>query len=198
VYHREGDIIFCKDLFVICVSLQASIEKFMWDKQSKKFFLMALLFLVVSFLFGLTRFIIFEDFPVQAKGFCDPAEEVCFMHVCDPENEECAGDIATDTTYYAKLYKTAKKYPHCGLFDTKPCPKATCEAGEKKCTELPCTQEVADEFGDICSTPKEYQTQREALAGEATGNARTTDANDASTSDTAAQEVSSTENTTQK
>lgn len=96
-------------------------------------------------LFSYERFFIYQDFPVIVEAECDPASESCFVYYCDPEFEECAGDLEEDTWYYKRITKQGNMFPAC---EDEECPEVSCAEGEPACEVEFCDPEGEEECSD--------------------------------------------------
>lgn len=97
------------------------------------------------------RYIVRMDYMVLLELSCDPAVESCYKYECDPEWDECTGNVEDDIWYYKILEKKAYALKECSA-DVEECPEARCADGEEDCVETQC--DVSDEVsGGECYGP---------------------------------------------
>jgi hypothetical protein len=115
-------------------------------------------FLLIGISIGFTyyKYVIQEDYMVKAQAPCDPYTESCFVAVCDPEEEECTGNVDEDTTYYKILYRNAQNIPPCDANSEEGCNASlTCWDGESECEIVACSPDAVEE-GEECSNSDVY------------------------------------------
>ncbi|EKE11739.1 MAG: hypothetical protein ACD_15C00031G0009 [uncultured bacterium] len=128
------------------------------QSRSSKIFL-AVFFLIIIFSLGLSywRIVVMRNYNVLASVDCDPYEERCFVHVCDPDpnvDGECTGDLEEDTWYTKNLNRKAYNIPECSP-EEEECKALECEAGEENCFYELCGEANVPE-GDTCNDPEQY------------------------------------------
>lgn len=112
--------------------------------------------------------VVFRDYLLRVQVTCNPAQEICFTHVCDPSFEECSGQIDQDTAYYKFIEKNAIQMPNCNQGEDD-CFEPSCSNGENGCTEIFCTDETVQMVpGDTCSNPTAYDLIQNEVAPEIT------------------------------
>ena len=126
----------------------------MIDHKSKIFFLVFFLAIVSTVGVAYYRFIFAKNYSIEAQSECDPSKDACFVHVCDPEAEECTGDKTEDTSYYKVMNRLAKNIPLCDP-NTAGCEAMICPQGEEGCEETLCSEDTWIE-GDTCNDPEIY------------------------------------------
>jgi hypothetical protein len=129
------------------------------DQSRSSKILLIVFFLVIVFSFGLSywRIAIMKNYNILASVDCDPYEERCFVHVCDPDpnvDGECEGDPEEDTWYTKNLHRKAYNTPECSYEDEE-CGALKCEAGEEGCFYELCGESNVPE-GDACNDPEQY------------------------------------------
>lgn len=160
-------------------------------KESQKFFLILALSIIGTFSYGYYRFIYTEDYPVTVYAPCDPLTQSCFVAVCDPNEEECSGDVATDTSYYVSTRRPAYAVPDCDPNDDACQEKLPCLPEDSLCVNTYCDATVLGE-GERCSDESDKALIEEAQASEQEGAATEEEgAEDTATND----EASATEET---
>ncbi len=139
------------------------------NKSSKIFFLLMFLLIVTVVSFMYYKFIFAGNYTVEGSGECDPAEQSCFVHVCDTAmEEECSGDIAQDTSYYKLIHRLAKNIPLCDP-NNEDCQPFACPQGESGCEDVYCSEEsVLMIEGDRCSDASDSITNETSDTPEAT------------------------------
>lgn len=144
--HYPG-YLFTKDVSRVAVSDDV-LDKFLYarymedaykvDTKSKIFFLLFFLAIVGAIGGAYYRFVVTQDYSIEANAECDPLIESCFVHLCDPEaGEECTGDTKEDTTYYKHVRRMAKNIPLCDP-NNEDCTALSCPVGEADCEEILC------------------------------------------------------------
>lgn len=127
------------------------------NKKSKIFFTVFGLLISFSVAVSYYQFMIKRDYIIEAEADCDPYTEACFVYVCDPETEECTGDIKEDTSYYKLINRNAKNIPLCNPGE-EGCDAVVCPSGEKGCSFTLCDETVAED-GVTCSDPLVYAAE---------------------------------------
>lgn len=128
------------------------------DKKSRLFFLLLALVITASVALTYFRYVIANDYTVQAQTDCDPESEKCFIWKCDPasneEGEKCTGNPEEDIWYYKIVRRNAKNIPLCNPNDEN-CLALVCEENEAECEEELCSAENVPE-GESCNDPEQY------------------------------------------
>jgi hypothetical protein len=122
--------------------------------KSKFFLTSSVFFVVVSVVLLLFRTFILMDYPISVQVSCDPSQDQCFVHVCDPDVESCSGNLEEDTSYYKIVNKLASRMLECSGGDD--CPEPSCDTGEIGCEVVFCIDEVAASHGETCNNPSEF------------------------------------------
>jgi hypothetical protein len=128
--------------------------------QSKAFFLVFFLLIAGSLAAATHRFFVVRSYAIQGHAACDPSEQVCFTAFCDPDGEECSGDVQEDATYYKIVRKRAADVAVCVPGD-EACDPLACREGQKGCTETLCDPDRLGE-GEVCSDPETFRRSRAA------------------------------------
>lgn len=127
-------------------------------KSHRILFWSAILLVAALVTMSFFHFFVWRDYIVSAQADCDPATEVCFVHICDSEADgECVGDPEKDTSYYKLIRRNAKNIPMCDP-SAEGCDALMCPVGEVDCTVVFCDDSVLKEIKstDTCNDPAEY------------------------------------------
>jgi hypothetical protein len=126
---------------------------------SSKIFL-AVFFLAIALSLAATywRIVVERDYDIVASADCDPYEEKCFVHVCNPDpnvdGTDCTGNLDDDTWYTKNIYRKAYNVPDCDPND-EDCKALECDENEEGCYFELCTEKNVPE-GDSCNDPDQY------------------------------------------
>ncbi len=127
------------------------------------FFIICAMVLILFF-----KTVVFRDYLLRVQVTCNPAQEICFTHVCDPSFEECSGQIDQDTVYYKFIEKKAIQMPNCIQGETG-CFEPSCSDDEYGCVETLCTDVTVQMVpGDTCSDSEAYNLMQEEIVLEIT------------------------------
>ncbi|MDP1814562.1 MAG: hypothetical protein Q8K92_08965 [Leadbetterella sp.] len=122
------------------------------------FFLVFILLIVGSIGVTYWKIMVKRDYVIVAQADCDPYEEECFVHICDPDpaadGEWCTGDPEEDIWYTKNISRMAYNIPDCDPND-EDCAALVCEEGEKDCSYELCDEMNVPE-GDTCNDPARY------------------------------------------
>lgn len=126
--------------------------------RSERIFLWIFIVLVVGSI-GATywRMMIAQNYVIIAQADCDPSEEKCFVHVCDPSPDvdgECAGNLEEDIWYTKNIRRIARNVPTCDPSDEN-CNALVCGENEPECFFELCDEANVPE-GDFCNDPAQY------------------------------------------
>lgn len=109
------------------------------DKKTKVvligFSVLAMLFILASY----WKYFLQRDYIVIAELPCDPENESCFVHECDPSGEECDSLVDYYKFIEAKAYALPLCDPNLGcLFedcreDTEDCRIIKCDPDQESC-----------------------------------------------------------------
>ena len=127
------------------------------SKSSKIFLAIFLMVIILSLVVSYWRIVIKRDYDIVASVDCDPYEERCFVHVCNPDpnvDGECAGDLAEDTWFTKNLNRKAYNIPECDPADES-CAALQCGENEEGCFYELCGEANVPE-GDSCNDPEQY------------------------------------------
>lgn len=133
------------------------------DTKSKILFWTLLVLVVLSVSASYYKFVVLQDYLVEAEVDCDPSLESCFIWVCDPEidgEEYCTGNPEEDTWYYKFAYRNAMNVINCDIEDEECLPFACPEEGEDQCEEVFCDADTLLEYGfeegAVCTNPIDF------------------------------------------
>ncbi len=129
------------------------------DLKSKILFSVMGVLIVLSISASYYKYMVLHDYIIEAQIDCDPSVESCFVYVCDPEAEECAGNPEDDTSYYKYLYRNAKNIPLCDPAD-EGCDALVCpESEEEGCQIIACSAETLAtyEVDGACTNPVDFK-----------------------------------------
>lgn len=121
---------------------------------SKHLYIILVILIVVSIGATYYRIFVARDYIVQAEIDCDPKTESCFVYICDPEEEECTGDIEEDTWYYKLISKKAANIDICDP-EEEECEELFCEEGEENCEITNCNSAELGEEEECVGSNKE-------------------------------------------
>lgn len=129
------------------------------DKSRSSRIFLAVFFLAIflSLAGSYWRIVIARNYNIIAGADCDPYEERCFVHICNPDplvDAECTGDPEEDTWYTKNLHRKAYNVPECDPNDEN-CTALVCSEGEKNCFYELCGEANVPE-GDNCNDPEKY------------------------------------------
>lgn len=103
------------------------------------------------------RYMVQKDFLVKYETPCDPSQGTCFVYECDPEIEECTGNLEEDTTYYSLMYRKAFNIPACDAGVEGDCDSAyICPLEEAECSVVTCDEETSLGEETTCSNPEDF------------------------------------------
>ena len=129
------------------------------DRKSKILFGVFVALIVLSVSASFYKFMVLQDYLVEAQVDCDPSVESCFVWECDATAEECTGNPEEDIWYFKLAFRNAKNIPLCEpLSDT--CQQFECPAeGEVQCTEILCNAETLAEYdlGETCTNSANFK-----------------------------------------
>ncbi len=111
--------------------------------KSKYLFLVFVLIVIVSIIYGLYHFIFARDYVIYSEISCDPSIESCFFYECDESELGCLGEP------YKKIIKNAKYSPYCDPYADDNCPELFCEESEFGCEIIECSTNELEE-GESC------------------------------------------------
>lgn len=122
------------------------------DRKSK--ILVTLIFLLIGgvLFFMYYKIFVARDYIVQSEVDCDPYTEACFIYTCNPDEEECKGNLLEDTYYYKIMRRHAAYVPQCSL-ESETC-SFECAVDEIECEYEWC--DVSTESESVCSDPERY------------------------------------------
>ena len=127
-------------------------------RSEKIFFLVFILLIVGSIGVTYWKIMVKRDYVIVAQADCDPYEEECFVHICDPspdaDGEWCTGDPEEDTWFTKNISRMAYNIPDCDPND-EDCAALVCEEGEADCSYELCDGTNVPE-GDTCNDPAQY------------------------------------------
>lgn len=138
--------------------------------RAEKMFLLVFVLLIAGSI-GVTywKIMVKRDYVIMAQADCDPYEEKCFVHICDPDpaadGEWCTGDPEEDTWYTKNIRRMAYNIPDCDPND-EDCAALVCEEGEENCSYEYCDGTNVPE-GDTCNDPVRYAIDNPAEDEEA-------------------------------
>lgn len=127
------------------------------SRSSKIFLAVFFLAIFLSLAGSYWRIVIARDYNIIAGVDCDPYEERCFVHICNPDplvDAVCTGDPEEDTWYTKNLHRKAYNLPECNP-EEEDCKALKCEAGEEGCFFELCGEVNVPE-GDECNDPEQY------------------------------------------
>jgi hypothetical protein len=127
------------------------------SKASKIFLAVFFLAIVLSIAVSYWRIVIRRDYDIVASVDCDPYEERCFVHICNPDpnvDGECTGDLSEDTWFTKNLNRKAYNIPECDPADEN-CTALQCGENEEGCFYELCGEANVPE-GDSCNDPEQY------------------------------------------
>lgn len=91
------------------------------------------------------RFMVLNDYIVEAQVDCDPTLESCFVWECDPSVEsECTGNEEEDTWHFKYAYRNAGNIPECT--DDTCSPFECSSANEADCSEVTCNEDSRQKY----------------------------------------------------
>lgn len=145
-----------------------SLPKADQPRAEKIFFLVMGVLILGSVAVSYYRYMVKQDYIIQAQADCDPYMEACFVHVCDPnpdvDGDSCTGDLVEDTAYYKLIYRNAKNIPLCDP-SAEGCDALICPKGETDCSYTLCDPATVI-GGDVCNDPVVY-TQNNLIIEDA-------------------------------
>ncbi|MDP1620301.1 MAG: hypothetical protein Q8L11_01095 [Candidatus Moranbacteria bacterium] len=122
------------------------------------FFLVFILLIVGSIGVTYWKIMVKRDYVIVAQADCDPYEEKCFVHICDPDpaadGEWCMGDPEEDTWFTKNISRMAYNIPDCDP-NGEDCTALVCGEGEDNCSYELCDETNVPE-GDTCNDPVQY------------------------------------------
>lgn len=152
------------------MAIESEIRPETSGSRAEKIFLLVFVLLVAGSI-GMTywKIMVKRDYVIVAQADCDPYEEECFVHICDPspeaDGEWCTGDPEEDTWYTKNISRMAYNIPDCDPND-EDCAALVCEEGEENCSYELCDGSNVPE-GDACNDPVRYAIDNPAEEEEA-------------------------------
>ncbi len=124
------------------------------DKRSKIFFVVFSILVMASFLAVYYRVFVQKNYFIETEASCDPTQEMCFVHECDPLVEECSENPEENTSYYKLLHRNAKNIPLCNPAE-EGCSALECQKDEVDCVVTFCDSASEE---TLCSNPETYHS----------------------------------------
>jgi hypothetical protein len=124
-------------------------DKSQSSKRQRSIIILFSFLILASLIAVLCRVYLRGDYMLSSEVGCDPAEESCFVRVCE---EEC--DPENLYEYYKIRTVSAAYAPTCNPL-IEECPDIACSA-IPTCVETLCTEENVTET-ESCNDPKAYQ-----------------------------------------
>lgn len=139
------------------------------DKKAKIVFFLFILSVLILVFFLYKKHFLDKDYLIFAEIPCDPSLESCFVSLCNSDEEECAGVLEEDTTYFKKLERHAELIPSCDP-NREGCFVAQCDAENVGCGITLCNPNE-----DECSSPEDFLVPEESFESDSEGATDTTE-----------------------
>lgn len=124
---------------------------------SEVFYVFLALIIVGATFAAYERFVVLHDYVIETEIECDPSVDACFVAICDPEEEECAGDPEEDTSFYKLISRNVSAFPDCSSSAESACQQPdVCGEDEKECVATLCDTENASDRETECTNPVDY------------------------------------------